>query len=136
MPVPPLPILYAEDTPFTDYFLAVWGRVFNALRDEALLLDLGGLGRRVGGGEDGIAYDRSMEVVSVTPARTGREVNDFLTGQVGGPGDESEEGVGRFFPGGHSPDIGLGGFLLQGGMGLELPGAIYFCWFVLMTKKS
>ncbi|KAF9876298.1 FAD binding domain-containing protein [Colletotrichum karsti] len=158
MSAPPLPILYAEDTPFTDYSLAVWGRVFNALRDfsrrpvavvrathrahvaeavrlaaekgwrvsvrsgghswaawsvrdEALLLDLGGLGK------DDIAYDRSTGVVSVAPARTGREVNGFLAGQIGGPGDESEEGVGRWFPGGHCPDVGLGGFLLQGGMG-------------------
>ncbi|KAL0941866.1 uncharacterized protein CTRU02_204629 [Colletotrichum truncatum] len=163
MPVPPLPILYAEDTPFTDYSVAVWGRVFNALRDfsrrpvavvqatrrshvaeavklaaekgwrvsvrsgghswaawsvrdEALLIDLGYLGEGTGG-EDGIVYDKSTGVVSAAPARTGRELNSFLAQQLGGPDDDSEEGVGRWFPGGHCPDVGLGGFLLQGGMG-------------------
>ncbi|KAF4899681.1 6-hydroxy-D-nicotine oxidase [Colletotrichum fructicola] len=163
MPAPPLPILFAEDTPFSEYSAAVWGRVFNAMRDfhrrpvavvqathrahvveavklakekgwrvsvrsgghswaawsvrdEALLIDLGGFGKDEGG-EDELVYDKSTGVVSCAPARTGREVNGFLAGQLGGPGDDSEEGVGRFFPGGHCPDVGLGGFLLQGGMG-------------------
>ncbi|TEA21066.1 6-hydroxy-D-nicotine oxidase [Colletotrichum sidae] len=163
-PLPPLPILFAESTPFTTYSLAVWGRVFNArrdfsrrpvavvqatrrahvvaaaklaaergwrvsvrsgghswaawsVRDEALLLDLGDLGKHQGG-EDGLAYDKVTGVVSVAPARTGREVNAFLAGQTGGPGDDGgDEGGGRWFPGGHCPDVGLGGFLLQGGMG-------------------
>ncbi|GKT57872.1 FAD binding domain protein [Colletotrichum tofieldiae] len=160
---PSLPVLYAEDTPFSEYSTAVWGRVFNArrdfsrrpaavvqatrkahiaeavrlaaehgwrvsvrsgghswaawsVRDEALLLDLGGFGKGIGG-EEGIVYDPATGVVSVAPARTGREVNGYLAGQIGGPGDESVEGVGRWFPGGHCPDVGLGGFLLQGGMG-------------------
>ncbi|KAK1520400.1 uncharacterized protein CCOS01_10519 [Colletotrichum costaricense] len=162
----PLPILYAEDTPFSEYSTAVWGRVFNArrdfsrrpaavvtatrkahvveavkianekgwrvsvrsgghswaawsVRDEALLIDLGSMGKGVAGSgnEDGIAYDSKTGIVSVAPARTGREVNGFLAGQIGGPGDDSIEGMGRFFPGGHCPDVGLGGFLLQGGMG-------------------
>lgn len=159
-----LPILYAEDTPFTDYSPAVWGRVFNSLRDfsrrplavvratrrahvvaavrlarernwrvsvrsgghswaawsvrdDALLLDLGGLGAVGASGEDAMAYDRETGIVSVAPARTGRELNEFLGRQVGGPGDDSAEGLGRWFAGGHCPDVGLGGFLLQGGMG-------------------
>ncbi|OHE94282.1 hypothetical protein CORC01_10442 [Colletotrichum orchidophilum] len=165
-PATPLPILYAEDTPFSEYSTAVWGRVFNArrdfsrrpaavvqatrkshvveavqlanekgwrvsirsgghswavwsVRDEALLIDLGGFGNGVArsGNEEGIAYDAKTGVVSVAPARTGREVNTFLAGQIGGPGDDSVEGMGRWFPGGHCPDVGLGGFLLQGGMG-------------------
>ncbi|KXH33911.1 hypothetical protein CSIM01_02246 [Colletotrichum simmondsii] len=102
----PLPILYAEDTPFSEYSTAVWGRVFNArrdfsrrpaavvtatrkahvveavkianekgwrvsvrsgghswaawsVRDEALLIDLGSMGKGVAGSgnEDGIMYD-------------------------------------------------------------------------------
>ncbi|WYZ37941.1 hypothetical protein EsH8_II_001447 [Colletotrichum jinshuiense] len=161
--MPSLPILYAEDTPFTEYSVAVWGRVFNSrrdfsrrpaavvqatrkahvveavrvaaerkwrvsvrsgghswaawsVRDEALLLDLGGFGKGIGG-DEGIVYDPATGVVSVAPARTGREVNAYLAGQIGGPGDDSAEGVGRWFPGGHCPDVGLGGFLLQGGMG-------------------
>ncbi|KAK1984158.1 hypothetical protein LZ30DRAFT_758759 [Colletotrichum cereale] len=94
-----------------------------SVRDEALLLDLGGLGAGIVGGgggnddEEGIAYDPATGIVSAAPARTGREVNGFLAGQVGGPEDEGAEGVGRWFPGGHCPDVGLGGFLLQGGMG-------------------
>ncbi|TQN69593.1 6-hydroxy-D-nicotine oxidase, partial [Colletotrichum shisoi] len=162
-PSPPLPILYAEDTPFAEYSTAVWGRVFNArrdfsrrpvavvqatrkahvvaavrlaaergwrvsvrsgghswaawsVRDEALLLDLGGLGKEIGG-DEGMVYDPATGVVAVAPARTGRELNEYLAGQIGGPGDDSVEGVGRWFPGGHCPDVGLGGFLLQGGMG-------------------
>ncbi|KAF6808706.1 hypothetical protein CSOJ01_07378 [Colletotrichum sojae] len=161
---PPLPILYAEDTSFTDYSPAVWGRVFNGLRDfsrrpaavvratrrahvvaavqlarekgwrvsvrsgghswaawsvrdGALLLDLGGLGAVGTSGEDAMMYDRETGIVSVAPARTGREVNGFLAKQVGGPGDDTAEGLGRWFAGGHCPDVGLGGFLLQGGMG-------------------
>ncbi|GKT46374.1 6-hydroxy-D-nicotine oxidase [Colletotrichum spaethianum] len=86
-----------------------------SVRDEALLLDLGGFGAAVGG-DEGIAYDPATGIVSVAPSRTGRQVNGFLAGQIGGPGNESE-GVGRWFPGGHCPDVGLGGFLLQGGMG-------------------
>ncbi|KAJ0323829.1 hypothetical protein COL5a_008192 [Colletotrichum fioriniae] len=107
----PLPILYAEDTPFSEYSTAVWGRVFNArrdfsrrpaavvtatrkadvveavkianekgwrvsvrsgghswaawsVRDEALLIDLGSMGKGVAGSgnEDGIAYDSKTGV--------------------------------------------------------------------------
>lgn len=47
------------------------------------------------------------EVVAVSPAITAGELNDFLAAQ----------GEGRMFPGGHHPHVGLGGFLLQGGMG-------------------
>ncbi|KAK1852706.1 FAD binding domain protein [Colletotrichum chrysophilum] len=108
MPAPPLPILFAEDTPFSEYSAAVWGRVFNAMRDfhrrpvavvqathrahvveavklakekgwrvsvrsgghswaawsvrdEALLIDLGGFGKDEGG-EDGLVYDKSTGV--------------------------------------------------------------------------
>ncbi len=43
-----------------------------------------------------------------SPAVTGRELNEYLAKGKGG---------GRFFAGGHCPDVGLGGFLLQGGMG-------------------
>lgn len=50
-------------------------------------------------------YDEESQVVACPPAMTGRELNEFLARK------------GRMFVGGHCPDVGLGGFLLQGGMG-------------------
>lgn len=72
-----------------------------SIRDDALLIDLGGLQE--------ISYDDG--VVSVSPAVKG--------GSVLGPYLES---LGRFFPGGHCPTVGLGGFLLQGGQGWNARG--------------
>ncbi|KAF2083824.1 FAD/FMN-containing dehydrogenase [Saccharata proteae CBS 121410] len=68
-----------------------------SVRDEAILLDLGGLKKML--------YDEETGVASVSPSMTGRELNRFLATK------------GRMFAGGHCPDVGLGGFLLQGGMG-------------------
>ncbi|KAH8162390.1 hypothetical protein CIB48_g5853 [Xylaria polymorpha] len=48
---------------------------------------------------------RRTKIVSCSPSATGEMLNGFLRGQ------------GRMFAGGHCPDVGLGGFLLQGGMG-------------------
>ena len=70
-----------------------------SVRHDAVLIDLVGLNGM------GIAYDDETGVGSVPPATTGRELNDFLAGH------------GRMFAGGHCPDVGMGGFLLQGGMG-------------------
>ncbi len=69
-----------------------------SLRDDALLIDLGGM--------RDIAYEPATGVVSVRPAvRGGLELAPFLAER------------GRAFPGGHCPSVGLGGFLLQGGQG-------------------
>ncbi|KAK0708143.1 hypothetical protein B0H67DRAFT_462957, partial [Lasiosphaeris hirsuta] len=77
-----------------------------SVRHDALLLDLADLDRHPG---PRVAYDEHTHVVSCSPSVTGRELNDFLAAADGGKG--------RLFAGGHCPDVGLGGFLLQGGMG-------------------
>jgi FAD/FMN-containing dehydrogenase len=52
-----------------------------------------------------VSYDRERGVASVQPGVTGRELNGLLAPHE------------RFFPSGHCPTVGLGGFLLQGGWG-------------------
>lgn len=99
---------------------AGWG-----VREDAVLIDLGALpgGKHsssypppppssslVGvdtssGGDEGLSYDERTKIVAAPPSTTGRLLNGFLQGR------------GRMFAGGHCPDVGLGGFLLQGGMG-------------------
>lgn len=71
---------------------AVW-----SVRNHAILIDLGNLKH--------IDLDEANGIVSVSPSTTGRALNTVL-GQRG-----------YMFAGGHCPDVGLGGFLLQGGMG-------------------
>ncbi|KAI3335547.1 FAD-binding domain-containing protein [Ustulina deusta] len=140
----PSHILTRDTTDQTTFHEAVWGRVFNCRRDtsrvpravvqaactahvreavelatrlqcrvsvrsgghswaawsvrhDAVLVDLSGLRH--------IAYDERTRVVSCSPSTTGEQLNDFLKAE------------GRMFAGGHCPDVGLGGFLLQGGMG-------------------
>ena len=74
-----------------------------SVRDDALVIDLGLL--------KDLAYDESTQVVSAGPAvRGGSELGPFL------------EARGRFFPGGHCPTVGIGGFLLQGGQGWNARG--------------
>lgn len=68
-----------------------------SVRDGAILLDLGQYKQ--------IDLDEKTGIVQVSPSTTGRMLNGFLTTK------------GRLFAGGHCPDVGLGGFLLQGGMG-------------------
>lgn len=83
---------------------ACWG-----VREDAVLVDLGTLP----GGKffqpsfvgEGLEYDDRTKIIATPPSATGRLVNTFL------------ETKGRMFAGGHCPDVGLGGFLLQGGMG-------------------
>lgn len=70
-----------------------------SLRDDAILIDLGGLQE--------MDLDEATGIVKVSPSTTGEMLNDFLATK------------GLIFPGGHCPDVGLGGFLLQGGMGLN-----------------
>ncbi|KAI1812408.1 FAD-binding domain-containing protein [Poronia punctata] len=139
-------ILLREDTDPATFQEAVWGRVFNRRRDlsrlpsavvrassiasvkqavaiahamgpgtrvsvrsgghswaawsvrqDAVLVDLAALRRMV--------YDEVSGVVACSPGITGEELNVFLAEK------------GKMFAGGHCPDVGLGGFLLQGGMG-------------------
>ena len=69
-----------------------------SLRDDAILIDLGLM--------RDMTYDASSGVATAQPAvRGGEELAPFLTEH------------GRFFPGGHCPTVGIGGFLLQGGQG-------------------
>lgn len=68
-----------------------------SVRDNAILIDMGKWSY--------MALDEEAGIVSVSPSTTGRMLNGYL----------SEHGY--MFPGGHCPDVGLGGFLLQGGMG-------------------
>jgi FAD/FMN-containing dehydrogenase len=69
-----------------------------SLRDDAILIDLGGL--------RGIEYDELTGVVTARPAtKGGQELAPYLAER------------GRAFPGGHCPSVGIGGFLLQGGQG-------------------
>ncbi|OJD34922.1 fad binding domain protein [Diplodia corticola] len=68
-----------------------------SVRDDAILLDLGQYKQ--------IDLDETTGIVKVSPSTTGRMINGFLTTK------------GLLFAGGHCPDVGLGGFLLQGGMG-------------------
>ncbi|TGJ88186.1 hypothetical protein E0Z10_g597 [Xylaria hypoxylon] len=66
-----------------------------SVRQDAILVDLAELQH--------MAYDKKTKIVSCSPSATGEQLNDFLKVE------------GRMFAGGHCPDVGLGGFLLQGG---------------------
>lgn len=68
-----------------------------SVRDDAILIDFGNYKQ--------IDLDETTGVVRVSPSVTGTELNTLLKDK------------GLMFPGGHCPDVGLGGFLLQGGMG-------------------
>lgn len=71
---------------------AVW-----SVRDDTILIDLGRYYE--------LSYDAATQVAKVSPSTTGRMLNTILGHH------------GRLFPGGHCPDVGIGGFALQGGMG-------------------
>jgi FAD/FMN-containing dehydrogenase len=69
-----------------------------SLRDDVLLVDLGGLRE--------MAFDPATGIATASPGlKGGAEFTPFLTQH------------GRAFTGGHCPGVGLGGFLLQGGQG-------------------
>lgn len=68
-----------------------------SVRNNAILIDLGKF--------KCIELDEANSIVKVSPSTTGRLLNEYL-----GP-------RGKMFGGGHCPDVGMGGFLLQGGMG-------------------
>ena len=69
-----------------------------SIRDDSILLDLGGFKY--------VSVDDQSRTAVVSSSVTGRELNGKLV-----------EKYGLMFPGGNCPDVGLGGFLLQGGMG-------------------
>ncbi len=69
----------------------------SSLRDGSLLIDLSRMTR--------IEFDPETRVATVEPGVRGRELNGLLADH------------GLFFPSGHCPTVGLGGFLLQGGWG-------------------
>lgn len=69
-----------------------------SVRDNSILIDLGNYKK--------VEVDAENLIAKATPSLTGRELNAVLI---------KEHGL--MFPGGHCPDVGLGGFLLQGGMG-------------------
>jgi FAD/FMN-containing dehydrogenase len=70
----------------------------SSVRDGAVLIDLSRMDRIV-------EFDPSTRVAVVEPGVRGRELNGMLADH------------GLFFPSGHCPTVGLGGFLLQGGWG-------------------
>jgi FAD/FMN-containing dehydrogenase len=74
-----------------------------SLRENSLLIDLGAF--------TGMDYDEATGIVTVGPAvRGGTDLDPYLAPR------------GRFFAAGHCPTVGLGGFLLQGGMGWNCRG--------------
>jgi FAD/FMN-containing dehydrogenase len=68
-----------------------------SVREDAILIDLGKY--------QFLDLNEAQKTVVVSPSTTGRILNGFLKPK------------GLMFAGGHCPDVGLGGFLLQGGMG-------------------
>lgn len=68
-----------------------------SVRDNAVLIELGKLKH--------ISVDEEAMIATVSPSTTGQMLNEALSAK------------GLMFCGGHCPDVGLGGFLLQGGMG-------------------
>ncbi|WP_243058465.1 FAD-binding oxidoreductase [Nocardioides sp. SR21] len=74
-----------------------------SVRDDALVIDLGGLQE--------MAYDEATGIVTASPStKGGAELAPYLAER------------GRFFLGGHCPTVGIGGFLLQGGQGWNARG--------------
>jgi len=79
-----------------------------SVRDSGLLIDLGGYKE--------MSYDADSQIVTATSAiKGGDELNPYL------------KQFGRYFGAGGCPSVGLGGFLLQGGMGWNFRGWGYAC---------
>ncbi|PKY08449.1 FAD-binding domain-containing protein [Aspergillus campestris IBT 28561] len=68
-----------------------------SVQDDSILIDLGDY--------KGVEIRPAEGTLTATPSTTSKEINELLAVH------------GMFFPSGHCPDVGLGGFLLQGGMG-------------------
>lgn len=69
-----------------------------SVRDEAILIDFRDF-------SEGPCLDEETGIVVVSPNMTGEKLIQYLSSR------------GRFCSVGHCPDVGLGGFLLGGGMG-------------------
>src|SRR5579875_2469754 len=69
----------------------------SSVREGSLLVDLSRM--------DEVAFDPQTQIATVQPGARGRDLNGML----------AEHDL--FFPSGHCPTVGLGGFLLQGGWG-------------------
>lgn len=79
-----------------------------SVRDGGLTIDLGGFKE--------ISYDPETQIAVVTTAvQGGNELNPYLKKHD------------RFFAGGGCPSVGLGGFLVQGGIGWNFRGWGYAC---------
>ena len=83
-----------------------------SVRDDAILIDLGSFRE--------ISLDEKTGIVKASPSTTSRMLNSFLAEK------------GRMFAGGHCPDVGLGGFLLQGGMGWNCKASLNMRYFAAL----
>nr|ADO29935.1 hypothetical protein PP121 [Penicillium paxilli] len=81
-----------------------------SLRNDSILVDLENFNLK--------EFDEATGVVSVSPTVTSSELLLFL------------EDKKRFFPVGHSGEVGLGGFVLQGGIGLNCRTYGYACEYL------
>jgi FAD/FMN-containing dehydrogenase len=86
-----------------------------SVRDESILVDLGNYKY--------LGVDAERCIASASPSMTGKEINGRLIHEYG-----------LMFPGGHCPDVGLGGFLLQGGMGWNC--RVGHLWISLKSIES
>ncbi|KAI9731403.1 MAG: hypothetical protein M1834_005309 [Cirrosporium novae-zelandiae] len=80
------------------------------LRADSILIDLENFNHLV--------YDEQKQEVQTSPSVTSSELLKFLATKN------------RSFPGGHCGDIGLGGYLLQGGIGLNSRSYGYACEYI------
>ncbi|PLB44623.1 FAD binding domain protein [Aspergillus steynii IBT 23096] len=81
-----------------------------SVQDDSILVDMGDWKQ--------VKIDPEKSAATVTPSVTSKELNDRLALH------------GLMFPGGHCGDVGLGGFLLQGGMGWNCGNWGWGCEFV------
>jgi FAD/FMN-containing dehydrogenase len=82
-----------------------------SVRDDTILIDLGKYHL--------LEVDETSRMAIVSPSTTGRVLNGYLAQK------------GLMFAGGHCPDVGVGGFLLQGGMGWNCKNWGWACQQVL-----
>ncbi|CAI7581337.1 unnamed protein product [Penicillium glandicola] len=66
-----------------------------------------------------LEYDATTAIASASPSTTSAQLNDLLVAH------------GRFVPVGHCGDVGLGGFFLQGGMGLNCRSYGWACEYLV-----
>ncbi|RYP42589.1 hypothetical protein DL767_000113 [Monosporascus sp. MG133] len=80
------------------------------MRHEAILVDLVGFSH--------LSYDEAKDEAQASPSTLTADLLAFLAERK------------KFFPVGHCGDIGLGGYLLQGGIGLHSRGYGYGCEYI------